>query len=407
MAIPLPHLATLRLTRLYRQPNPSATTASTTTTTHTTTHTTRSTCNSSLLLHSSPSLTPPCATSTGPSCTHTPNLQFSFSNSVHERSSPPTLSPILTLPHTHTPNRSGTRPFSSLHPHLPSVPHSHPVGTPHTRSRHCRFSENSLSSPYPSSSSLSLTSSPLHRHCVSTQMESFNPLSPFRSFSMSAFPRNQRKLVEHLKDKADIQSQRVEQAMLGVDRGYYVPDSNTAYIDSPCPIGFRQTISAPHIHAAALELLSPVLKPEAKVLEVGSGSGYLTACLAAMVAPSGKVFGIERLPKLVEQSKSNIHQSNPEFEEMVNLQVGDGWVGLPAEAPFDAIHVGAAAETMPSSLVDQLAPGGIMVIPVGPSYDQRLYEVKKDLNGNVTQRSLLPVRYVPLVRTRKASTGIE
>merc|ERR1719321_861530 len=152
--------------------------------------------------------------------------------------------------------------------------------------------------------------------------------------------------------------------MLATDRGDYAPQD--AYSDRPQSIGMAATISAPHMHALALDLLVDHLKPGARVLDVGSGSGYLCACMARMVGPSGLVIGVDHLSPLVELAVTNIKKADADLlDAQLAILHGDGWKGCPDDAPFDCIHVGAAAESIPASLLEQLKPGGRMVIPVG------------------------------------------
>ncbi|TFK48978.1 Pcmt1-prov protein [Heliocybe sulcata] len=198
-------------------------------------------------------------------------------------------------------------------------------------------------------------------------------------------------------------SERVAAAMTKVDRANYVLDKNAAYMDSPQRIGYDATISAPHMHAHAAENLLPFLHPGAKVLDVGSGSGYLTAVLFHLVdAPSaegkGKVVGIEHIDELVQWSKENLRRDGlgKEMDEgRIIVVAGDGRQGMPNEGPYDAIHVGAAAPTMPQPLIEQLARPGRMFIPVGTS-EQKIIQVDKDSEGNVKQQELIDVLYVPL-----------
>jgi protein-L-isoaspartate(D-aspartate) O-methyltransferase len=194
-----------------------------------------------------------------------------------------------------------------------------------------------------------------------------------------------------------IKDPRVEQAMLKVDRAFYCP-SQHPYFDSPYSIGYGATISAPHMHAYALELLKDKLFDGAKVLDVGSGSGYLTACLAHMVGPSGKVFGVEHIKELVRQSEENIKRDCPELLESGRVKIlhADGRVGLKEYSPYDVIHVGACAEGLPQILVDQLKEGGRMVIPVQKQTGDQMFECVDKQGGCIRRRELFGVRYVPL-----------
>lgn len=205
-------------------------------------------------------------------------------------------------------------------------------------------------------------------------------------------------LVDQLKEYGIIQSDRVEQAMRAVDRGRYSRDPLQAYKDNPHSIGHGATISAPHMHAYCLEWLKDVVKPGSRVLDVGSGSGYLTACFAAMCEGKCSVLGVDIIPELVDFASDNVKNDHPEYLESgaVKLQHADGWQAI-SDKQFDAIHVGAAAATLPEALVNALANGGKMVIPLG-QYEQKLVMVSKDAHGAITQHALLDVMYVPLVK---------
>ncbi|KAH6908370.1 Pcmt1-prov protein [Coprinopsis sp. MPI-PUGE-AT-0042] len=205
-------------------------------------------------------------------------------------------------------------------------------------------------------------------------------------------------LVGNLKSSGILSSDRVAKAMAQVDRANYVLDKRDAYDDSPQSIGHGVTISAPHMHAYAAEHLLPHLRPGARVLDVGSGSGYLVSVLHHLVSPGGKVVGIDHIPELVDWSVENLRKDGlGEVLESKEIEVvaGDGREGHSPGGPYDAIHVGAAAPTVPPALLEQLAKGGRMFIPVG-THSQWIEHVDKDEDGHVTKTRVMGVRYVPL-----------
>lgn len=205
-------------------------------------------------------------------------------------------------------------------------------------------------------------------------------------------------MVEHLKTYGVITSSKVAEVMETVDRALFVPDGNAPYFDSPMPIGYNATISAPHMHATCLQLLEENLQPGMHALDIGSGTGYLTACFALMVGSQGRAVGVEHIPELVSSSIQNIQKSAaaPLLKEgSLSLHAGDGRLGWPEHAPYDAIHVGAAAPEIPQALIDQLKPGGRLVIPVGSIF-QDLKVIDKKLDGTLSVRTETSVRYVPL-----------
>ena len=185
--------------------------------------------------------------------------------------------------------------------------------------------------------------------------------------------------------------------MTSVDRSNYHANPEK-YSDSPDLIGFNATISAPHMHAFALESMLPYLKPDSRVLDVGSGSGYLSACIASLLGENGVVVGIDHIPGLVEQSMKNVRRDGKEEwlkSGKLQLLIGDGYQGYEKLKPYDVIHVGAAAKEIPKALVDQLALGGILIIPVG-HYQQFMTLITKDQDGKLREKKSLAVRYVPL-----------
>ncbi|CAF2633190.1 unnamed protein product [Rotaria sp. Silwood2] len=208
--------------------------------------------------------------------------------------------------------------------------------------------------------------------------------------------RTQFDLIQSLVHENTIQDERITYAMLATDRFDF--STGQVYEDAPQSIGYNVTISAPHMHAFALELLRDKLVPGARVLDVGSGSGYLTLCMARLVYPTGKVFGIEHIPQLVHLSLTNIAKNGRSFLDDGTLEIvlGDGRFGYPQGGPYDAIHVGAAASHHPIELINQLNPGGRLVVPVGIE-NQRLMIYEKSLDGcQVHEQETMGVNYVPL-----------
>jgi len=188
-------------------------------------------------------------------------------------------------------------------------------------------------------------------------------------------------------------------ATLQVDRAHYAPSS--PYEDRPQSIGFRATISAPHMHAQACESLLPFLKPGSKVLDVGSGSGYLTHVLAELVkGPGGAVVGIDHITELVEMAKENASKSEEgrNFFRTGGMKFvkGDGRQGYAESAPYDAIHVGAAAAEHHAAFVDQLKAPGRIFVPVEEEGEQHIYVIDKTADGEVVKQKQYRVRYVPL-----------
>ncbi|MBO8179201.1 MAG: protein-L-isoaspartate O-methyltransferase [Archaeoglobus sp.] len=199
------------------------------------------------------------------------------------------------------------------------------------------------------------------------------------------------RLAERLRYELNL-SKKVYEAIKKVPRHLFVPEryKEEAYVDTPLPIGYGQTISAPHMVAIMCELLD--LKEGDKVLEVGTGCGYHAAVVAEIVGKKRKVISIEYIPELAERARTILKALGYENVEVI---VGDGSKGYEKEAPYDKIYVTAAAPDIPKPLVDQLKPGGKMVIPIGNSV-QWLVIVEKDEEGNVKKRNWGSVRFVPL-----------
>lgn len=213
------------------------------------------------------------------------------------------------------------------------------------------------------------------------------------------FEAQRRRVIESLVLMGYLRSPRVIKALLAVPRELFVPGQlrDYAYIDSPLPIGHGQTISAIHMVAIMTEELNP--EPGNKVLEIGTGSGYQAAVLAEIVSKQdssgrGRVYSIERIPELVEFARRNLARAG--YLDYVEVIHGDGTLGYPERAPYDRIIVTAAAPDIPKPLIDQLADGGRLVIPVGDLYVQRLAIVDK-VGSKVNIRYGIECVFVPLI----------
>ena len=202
--------------------------------------------------------------------------------------------------------------------------------------------------------------------------------------------RRQRMVEDQIRARG-IKDPRVLAAMAAVPRHRFVPEAQagSAYEDTPLPIGEGQTISQPYIVAYMTEALAPA--PGARVLEIGTGSGYQTAILAELAKEVITIEVVEALAAAAEAKLRALGYDN------VECRVGDGSAGCPERAPFDGIMVTAAARSMPAPLLDQLAPGGRLVIPLGHDpLSQDLCLVEKDGQGALRERHLFPVAFVPL-----------
>jgi len=199
-----------------------------------------------------------------------------------------------------------------------------------------------------------------------------------------------RDMISRQIEARGIRDGRVLAAMRNVPRQRFVPFEfrQRAYEDCPLPLLLGQTISQPYIVAKMTELLGP--EKTGRILEIGTGSGYQTAILAEL---AGEVWSMEIKPELHGLAKENL-AAFPYTN--IRLVCGNGYEGLPDEAPFDGIIVTAAPPTLPLALADQLAPLGRMVIPVGTSY-QILYLITKDSRGELHPTQIFPVVFVPLV----------
>ena len=211
-----------------------------------------------------------------------------------------------------------------------------------------------------------------------------------------AWERPRREMVRAQLKARDITDEAVLAVMERVPRHLFVPESERfrAYADHPLPIGLRQTISQPYIVAYMTQALQ--VEEGDRVLEIGTGSGYQAAVLSHLAA---EVYSIEILPALAEQAGERLSVLG---YDNVRVRAGDGYFGWPEHAPFDGIMVTAAPDHVPPRLVEQLAPGGRLVMPVGESY-QELIRITRDEGGETALERLLPVRFVPM--TGRAEEG--
>ncbi len=196
-------------------------------------------------------------------------------------------------------------------------------------------------------------------------------------------------MVEYLNRKHLIRSDAVKRAFLQVDRGHFV-EGKECYLDTPLPIGFGQTISAPHMVAIMTEELD--LRKGMKVLEIGAGSGYQAAVIATLVDPA-KVFTVERVPELVDRANRALERAGVKNVEVLE---GDGSNGLPKEAPFDRIIATCAAPDVPQPLIDQLGEEGMLLVPVGGRGYQELIEITR-IGGKVVRRKHGGCVFVPML----------
>lgn len=204
------------------------------------------------------------------------------------------------------------------------------------------------------------------------------------------------RLVSHYVEPAGVKGPAVLAAMRKVPRHLFVPPGGQAeaYADHPLPIGEGQTISQPSLVAFMTEILR--VGREDRVLEIGTGSGYQAAILGELVRD---VFTIEIVRPLGEEAARRLQQLG---YANIHVRVGDGFQGWPEQAPFDAIIVTCAPESVPQPLIDQLKPGGRMCIPVGPHLGaQDLYLLVKRTDGTMERKSVLSVRFVPMTGQAK------
>jgi protein-L-isoaspartate(D-aspartate) O-methyltransferase len=188
---------------------------------------------------------------------------------------------------------------------------------------------------------------------------------------------------------------RVMAAMASVPRHEFVPPAEEAYayVNNALAIGHGQTISQPYVVALMTDLLDP--RPDHSVLEIGTGSGYQAAVLSGLVR---QVYSIEVIPELAAEASERLRRLG---YRNVTVKAGDGNAGWPEHAPYDGIIVTAAAAKVPAALLAQLRDGGRLVIPVGESGSQELVLIEKSASGAISERSILPVAFVPLIGGRR------
>ncbi len=215
------------------------------------------------------------------------------------------------------------------------------------------------------------------------------------NFSQQDYTTKRKQMVVKQIRQRGITDAAVLDAMEKVPRHLFVPDylQSMAYDDCPLKIGEGQTISQPYIVAFMTEALN--LKPTDKVLEIGAGSGYQAAVLAYI---TNSVYSMEIIPELALMAKENIENANI---KNVHIKCGDGYNGWKEHAPYDAIIVTAAPENVPQPLLDQLAPGGRLIIPVGKQHYTQYLILYEKKNKKITSKTLLPVRFVPFTRDKK------
>ncbi|MDI6759728.1 MAG: protein-L-isoaspartate(D-aspartate) O-methyltransferase [Candidatus Brocadiaceae bacterium] len=214
-----------------------------------------------------------------------------------------------------------------------------------------------------------------------------------RANEEESFTKERKRMVEEQIEERGVVDKQVLRAMETVPRHLFIPENMRAYsyLDTPLPIGSGQTISQPYIVAFMTEVLT--LKKGDKVLEIGTGSGYQAAILSLIVR---EVHTMEIKRDLAKRAREILQRLG-----YVNVTVyaGDGYLGLPGEAPFDAIMITAATPEIPPALLDQLGPGGRMVVPVGqPSRTQSLTLITRKSTGEISKEELAPVLFVPLTR---------
>lgn len=214
------------------------------------------------------------------------------------------------------------------------------------------------------------------------------------------FVEKRERLVQRLVSSGVLRNKKVTEAMLAVPREEFVPSSlrDQAYVDTPLHVGYRQTISAPHMVAIMCQELD--LKPGQEVLEIGTGSGYHAAVTAETISTQGsslesRLFSLEIVPELIAFAEDNLQRTG--YADQVMVVEADGSQGYIEEAPFDRIYATAAPPSVPAPLIDQLKLDGILIMPVGEAgFFQELLKIEKKRVGEIVTRRLGGVAFVPM-----------
>jgi len=207
------------------------------------------------------------------------------------------------------------------------------------------------------------------------------------------YQEQRQEMIKTLRIDGYIKTDKVADAMNTIPRHRFLPKDQKiyAYEDRPLPVGKNQTISAPHMVAIMTEALE--LKEDEKVLEIGAGTGYHSAVVAHIVK-EGYIYTVEKIEELAQKARENIKKTGYINTEVIT---GDGTQGYQKKAPYDRISVTASAPDIPTPLIEQLKPGGQMLIPIGTRYHQNLIKIIKTHNGEITKKNLGGCIFVPLI----------
>lgn len=205
-----------------------------------------------------------------------------------------------------------------------------------------------------------------------------------------------------------LRTARVLDAVLATDRIHYAPRPELAYHEAPQELGENATLSSPRIHCCCLEALAPCCFPGARVLDVGCGTGYVTAVLARLVGPSGRVVAVDVVEDYVLRTERNVRRDDPRLWDAgsVEVRLADGWWGSASDGPFDCIHVACSSPSVPEPLVAQLGEGGRLILPLGPPTPEwQSLTVVTRAGGGLSTHVVRPVRYVTMVHPCTEARG--